>query len=62
VGVCKVEWGGGKKNPLTWEKLEEMNELHYPMDVQRAKELEFSNMKQGNTLVIEYDAKFTELG
>ena len=51
-----------KANPLTWEKLKEkMNEQYYPRDVQRAKELEFSNLGQGKMTVMEYGAKFTEL-
>ena len=49
-------------NPLTWEMLKEkMNEQYYPRDVQRAKELEFSHLKQGNMTVMEYGAKFIEL-
>ena len=51
-----------KANPLTWEKLKErMNEQYYPRDVQRAKEVEFSNLTQGKMTVMEYGAKFTEL-
>lgn len=51
-----------KANLLTWEKLKErMNEQYYPRDVQRAKELEFSNLTQGKMTVMEYGAKFTEL-
>ena len=51
-----------KTNPLNWEKLKEkMNEQYYPRDVQRAKELEFSNLGQGKMTVMEYGAKFTEL-
>jgi len=38
-----------------------MNEQHYPRDVQRAKLLESSNLEQGNMIVIEYGAIFTEL-
>ena len=52
-----------KTNPLTWERLKEkMNEQYYPTDVQRVKELEFSNLEQGKLIVMEYGAKFTELG
>jgi len=51
-----------KANPLTWEKLKEnMSESYYPRDVQRAKELEFSNLEQGKMIVMEYGAKFAEL-
>ena len=51
-----------KANPLTWERLKKkMNEQYYPRDVQRAKELEFSNLEQGKMTVTEYSAKFTEL-
>lgn len=38
-----------------------MNEQYYPRDVQRDKELEFSNLEKGKMTVMEYGAKFTEL-
>ena len=38
-----------------------MNEQYYPRDVQRAKELKFSHLEQGNMTVMEYGANFIEL-
>jgi len=38
-----------------------MNEQYYPRDVQRAKELEFTNLEQHKMTVMEYGAKFIKL-
>jgi len=37
-----------------------MNEQYHPRDIQRAKELEFVNLEQGNMTMMEYKAKFIE--
>jgi len=54
-------WAG--KPELTWKRLKElMDAEYYPRDVKRAKVQEFLSLKQGNTSVLQYAAKFNELG
>jgi len=53
-------WAG--ELTLTWEQLKTlMDAQFYPWDVRRAKEQDFLCIKQGNTSVKEYAAKFNEL-
>jgi len=47
---------------LTWEQLKTlMDAQYYPQDMKRAKEQEFSRLKQGQMSVTEYATKFNEL-
>ena len=52
----------GGENPMTWERfIELLDNKYYPRDVQRMKEREFLNLKQGRMTVMEYAARFNEL-
>ena len=47
---------------MTWaDFLEEFNNKYYNLSILAAKVIEFSNLKQGNLLVIEYIQKFDRL-
>jgi len=47
---------------MTWERfIELLDNKYYPRDVQRMKEREFLNLKQGRMTVMEYAARFNEL-
>ena len=53
----------GGEDPMTWERLTELlDHKYYLRDVQRIKEREFLGLKQGQMTVMEYAAKFNELG
>ena len=52
----------GEENSMTWERLIELlDSKYYPRDVQRMKEREFLNLKQGSMTMMEYAARFNEL-
>jgi len=47
---------------MTWERLIELlDSKYYPRDIQRMKEREFLNLKQGHMTVMEYATRFNEL-
>ena len=47
---------------VTWETIKRIFlEKYFPQNVRNKKEMEFLKLKQGNTTVVEYAAKFEEL-
>jgi len=65
-GEAEYWWGTIKprkgENSMTWTQLRELiDQQYYPRDVQRMKEREFLDLKQGNISVMEYAFKFNEL-
>ena len=65
-GEAEYWWGTMKprreEEPMTWTKLRELMDNQYDArDVQRTKEREFLNLKQGNLRIMNYAAKFNKL-
>ena len=53
----------GEHLPMTWEIFKRVFlEKYFPKDVRNKKEMKFLKLKQRNIAVVEYVAKFKELG